>query len=136
MSEEGSSRFPADCVWLAPTPYRKPAPGRAYCCDPMRIAVADFCDQHDDPWQCNRASLVYNEAMDEYGVLVRERINEYVLIRHCPWCGAGLPASRRDEWFDALEARGFDDVLGLDAADLPPEFLTAAWRAPRRDVPG
>jgi hypothetical protein len=94
----------------------------------MTKAVARFCDQHESPWDCNYATLVYNEALDEYGILLRDRDVEYVLIEHCPWCAARLPASRRDDWFDLLESQGFEDLLGVEAKDLPEEFLTAAWR--------
>lgn len=129
MSDLHPARFPAECVWLVPAPYQKPTPGRIRCCEAMSAAVDGFCDQHEDPWACNLAVVVFNEPLDEYGLLLRQREAEYVLIRHCPWCGSGLPESRRDAWFDALEARGFDDVLGLDASELPPEFLTDAWYA-------
>jgi hypothetical protein len=44
-------------------------------------------------------------------------------ISHCPWCGAALPLSLRDDFFDRL------DALGLDPDDpaLPPEYRTDAW---------
>jgi len=94
----------------------------------MTKAVAHFCDEHESPWECNYATLVYNEPLDEYGILLRDGDVEYVLISHCPWCATKLPQSRRDDWFDALEARGIE--VGVEAKDLPEEFLTAAWRTP------
>jgi hypothetical protein len=94
----------------------------------MRKAVANFCDQCEEPWNCNYATVVYNEPLDEYGIVLRDRDAEYVLIRYCPWCAARLPDSQRDRWFDALEARGFESPLEARPADLPPEFLTGAWR--------
>lgn len=45
------------------------------------------------------------------------------LVSHCPWCGAALPFSLRDDLFARL------DALGLDTDDpaLPPAFRTDAW---------
>jgi hypothetical protein len=120
--------FPAQCVWYVPTPYRRPSPTLSFCCGAMHQAVANFCDEHDSPWECNHATLVYNEPLDEYGIMLRDRDAEYVLIGHCPWCASKLPPSRRDDWFDALEAQGFEELLGIEAKDLPEQFLTAAWR--------
>lgn len=127
MNATGHPAFPSDCVWYVPHPWRRPV-NSTFCCKAMRQAVVDFCDEHDNPWACNYVTLVYNEPLDEYGIVLRDRDPEYVLIRHCPWCAARLPESRRDDWFAALEARGFEDLLGIDASELPPEFLTAAWR--------
>lgn len=128
---EGHPRFPSECVWLMPAPYRKPSPDRSYCCEAMRDAVSAFCDVHADPWTCNAGTLVYNEPLDEYGIVLKDRAPEYVLIRHCPFCGGRLPESRRDEWYDALEALGFEDILGLEAHELPTDFVTDAWRRGR-----
>jgi len=128
VSDPLPTGFPAETVWLAPSPWRRPSPGTAFCCERMARAVTAFCDEHGDPWACNRATLVYNEPLDEYGILLRDRREEYVLIDNCPWCGARLPASRRDDWFDAVEAAGIEEPLSADAATLPPQFLTAEWR--------
>jgi len=132
MTDPRPPAVPAPCVWYVPTPYRRPSASARFCCEAMHRAVADFCDEHASPWECNDATLVYNEPLDEYGIVLKDRDPEYVLIAHCPWCAAALPESRREAWFDALEALTFEDLLGIDADDLPQEFLTAAWRT-RRD---
>jgi hypothetical protein len=94
------------------------------CCVGMEDALHFECDQHEDPFACADALVVYHEPFDEYGLVIHDGGASYVLISHCPWCGATLPASRRDDWFDAVSACGIDPN-----ADLPPEFLSAAWRA-------
>lgn len=128
MTELGSPSFPSGCVWYVPQPYRRPSEASRFCCEAMTKAVANFCDEHERPWDCNYATLVYNEPLDEYGIVLRDNDPEYVLIRHCPWCARALPQSRRADWFGALEARGFTDLLGADPETLPLEFLSAAWR--------
>jgi hypothetical protein len=90
----------------------------------MANAVEFECDQHPDPFACADALVVYNEVMDEYGLVIHDGSPSYILIDCCPWCGTRLPASARDRWFDAV------DALDLpDGAAPPPEFLTAAWRS-------
>jgi hypothetical protein len=97
---------------------------RTHCCADMRDAVTHVCDQHADPFECPDNLIAYRAAFDEYGLIVHDGGASYVLISRCPWCGAQLPASRRDDWFDRL------DALGLDPAscdDLPTDFKTDAW---------
>ena len=94
-----------------------------HCCASMAKAVDFACEQHADPFACPDALLVYNEVMDEYGLIIHDGTASYVLIDRCPWCGTRLPESARDRWFDAVDA--------LDLADgvaPPPAFLTGEWR--------
>ncbi len=66
--------------------------------------------------------VVYDTVFDEY-CLVREGGLDAAPISHCPWCGSGLPDSKRDQWFAELAQRGFTaDDPGLDEA-----FRTDAW---------
>lgn len=44
--------------------------------------------------------MVYNEVFDEFGLIVHDGGQSYVLIQHCPWCATRLPESQRDRWFD------------------------------------
>jgi hypothetical protein len=81
------------------------------------------CAQHIDPFECADALVIYNEIMDEYGIIIHDGSASYILIDHCPWCGTRLPASARDKWFDAVDALD----LG-DGVDPPPKYLTSAWR--------
>jgi hypothetical protein len=91
----------------------------------MNQALEFSCDQHSDPFECADALVIYHEAFDEYGLIVHDGGASYVLIQYCPWCGAMLPESQRDLWFDKLEAMGIADP---SASTVPAEFLTAAWR--------
>lgn len=103
--------MPLEVAWL---PHSANA---AFCCQAMRNALAFNCDQHADPFDCADQLLVYNEVFDEIGLVVHDGGPSYVLITHCPWCGAALPDSQRDRWFDETETGG-----------VKPQHLSGDWR--------
>jgi hypothetical protein len=86
----------------------------------MVDAITSTCDQHPDRFDCPDALLDYNPRFREYGLIVHDGDAAVVVIDYCPWCGAKLPVSLRDEWFDQL------DQLGLEP-DSP--FIPAAMRS-------
>ncbi len=89
----------------------------------MVDALRFDCEKHIDPFACPDALLIYNEIMNEYGLIVHDGTASYVLIDRCPWCGTSLPQSARDTWFDQV------DALELGENVPPPaRFLTSAWR--------
>jgi hypothetical protein len=89
----------------------------------MAKALDFGCSQHAGPFACPDALVVYNEVLDEYGLIIHDGTASYVLIDRCPWCGTRLPESARDKWFDAV------DALDLaEGASPPAEFLTGEWR--------
>ena len=100
--------------------WSKPEADRARCCEAMRTALDFSCDQHEEPFECADALMIYNPVFDEYGIPVHDGGASYVLISHCPWCGGRLPESQRDRWFD--ETAAFGD------GELPEEYLSDAWR--------
>jgi hypothetical protein len=111
-------------IWLpVETAWARPTNAIVHCCASMAKALEFECRQHDDPFECPDALVIYNEVMDEYGLIIHDGTESYLLIDCCPWCGTRLPASARDEWFDAVD--------GLDLAEgIPPptQYLTSAWR--------
>jgi len=120
-----SSRlFPGRRVLWTPlgVPWSAPTPSAAFCCEAMASALAFDCAQHADPFECADHLLVYNEVLDEIGLIVHDGGASYVVIGFCPWCGSKQPESQRDRWYDEIEAKG----IGED--DLPPEYASAAWR--------
>jgi hypothetical protein len=97
----------------------------AHCCEAMGKALDHACEQHADPWECPDTALVYHEPFNEYGIPIRDGGMSYLRIDHCPWCGARLPESQREHWFDTVEVAG----LAPDDLDkLPERFLSAVWR--------
>ena len=95
------------------------------CCPAMDAAIDFTCAQHADPFDCPDALIVYHDVFGEYGLAIRDGGPSYVLIEHCPWCGTSLGKSQRDRWFEELEAIG---IIEPDASNVPPQFLTSAWR--------
>ena len=95
----------------------------------MTGQVEHVCDQHPDPADCADALVSYSARFDEYGIWIRDGEDASATlslrILFCPWCGTRLPDSRRDEWFDKLQALGHPSPLFDDS--IPPEFKTDAW---------
>jgi len=101
---------------------------RDHCCDDMttHLQVGDVPGAAAAPGR----HVVYDSVFDEY-CLVREGGLDAAPITHCPWCGSGLPDSKRDAWFAALEARG----LSPDDPSLDDAFRTDAWWSQSRSTP-
>ncbi len=76
----------------------------------------------DDTQPPREAAIVYTPKFDEFGIHLFD--GSVIGIRHCPFCGVALPASRREEWFARLTAMGYDDPVDQF---IPPEFNTDAW---------
>jgi hypothetical protein len=51
----------------------------------------------------DETSIRYLLKLREYGICVAEGGSSSVHLCFCPWCGAKLSASLRDEWFETLE---------------------------------
>jgi hypothetical protein len=83
-----------------------------HLCEGMARALAD----PDIP-------LVYNDKFREYGITILDGGSSVMLIEYCPFCGAKLPGSLRDEWFNRL------DELGLEpeSPELPLDMRSGAW---------
>lgn len=121
----GSGLFAGRRMMWLPLDFPVQAPASS-CCAGMQTALDFFCDQHDDVFACPDSLIVHHAPFNEWGLIVHDGGPSYVLIGHCPWCGHALGPSRRDAWFDTLEAMGITEP---DASNVPPQFLTAAWHA-------
>lgn len=62
-------------------------------------------------------------VFDEYG-LIRQPSAEILVIAHCPFCGARLPASLRERWLEKFDRTGWQTW----GDPIPREFLTEVWR--------
>ncbi len=98
--------------------------GTEHCCERMTQEVEFVCPTCEDALQCPDKLVYYSSVFDEYGLLIHDGSGTYQLIDHCPWCGKELPRSRRDECFEELEERGFEDPLN---EDIPKEFQSNKW---------
>jgi hypothetical protein len=103
----------------------------AHCCAAMDAALAIACPDHvEDPFACGDMVLCYSPLFDEYGLIVHDGGQSYILIERCPWCGAFLPEGRRDDWFDALEAMGIDSPFD-PGAEVPERYRSHLWWSSR-----
>lgn len=66
-------------------------------------------------------SVEYDARFDEYWV---QAGGAHQCLFYCPWCGETLPPSRRDDWFDQLEAAGVDPLND----PIPVAYQSSAWR--------
>ncbi|WP_338058069.1 DUF6980 family protein [Streptomyces cavernae] len=89
----------------------------------MTSQVNRHCDLHPDPFGCPDALVVFSQRFQEYGLIIHDGGTATSGILFCPWCGARLPESQRDRWFDELEARGIDPSQD----DIPAKYLDAGW---------
>jgi len=89
----------------------------------MQWAVTPACDVHSSDDDCTDRLISYIAKFDEYGIIIRDGGTASATIAFCPWCGTRLPESKRDRWFDELDAKGIDP----NGNDVPPEYESAAW---------
>ena len=87
-----------------------------------RAVSRGHMDQHrQNDW----GSVHYDSRFDEYRVPAGSA--EQCLF-YCPWCGEKLPASKRDDWFDAVAALGLDPLHD----EVPKQFRSGAWREAKK----
>ena len=82
-----------------------------HACELMAMAV-------DEPRLPLRYLAKYREYCIDYdgGPVIQ-------VIEYCPFCGAQLPASLRDEWFDRLDELGLES----DSPDVPDDMRDDRW---------
>jgi len=84
-----------------------------------------MCDEHNDPFSCPDYVIIYSEKFDEYGLIIHDGGPSSYGIDFCPFCGTKLPESKRDLWYDELEALGFEDPN--DDESIPTKYKSGAW---------
>ena len=50
----------------------------------------------------------YIPKFREYGIRVLDGGSSAIRLNFCPWCGAKLPESQRNRWYDEIEKLGLD----------------------------
>lgn len=94
-----------------------------FCCGMMNDNIVK-CNEHDDPFEGVQNLIWYEEKFDEYGLIVFDGGQSYVIIDYCPWYGKKLPESKRNIWFEMLENEGCDQPL---EQNIPEIYKTAKW---------
>ncbi|WP_321385098.1 DUF6980 family protein [uncultured Enterococcus sp.] len=93
-----------------------------YCCNDFAYFVTTSKDDFTDT-----NKLIYHDIrFDEYGLIIHDGGQSYIVITHCPWTGEKLPESKKELWFDELEARGFEDPLS-EYDSIPNEYKSDKW---------
>ena len=96
----------------------------AHCCKTMKDAVESVCDQHKDRWECPDALISYLAKFDEYGIIIHDGGSAVCQLRFCPWCGAKLPESKKNRWFEEMERLGIREPF---EDDVPEIYRDARW---------
>lgn len=97
---------------------------RRHCCLAMTAQLTHRCPEHLSPFDCPDALVWYQARFDEYGLIIHDGGTSVQAIQYCPWCGTALPASKRDRWFEALAALGYDDP---ETQAIPEIFMSDVW---------
>jgi hypothetical protein len=95
-----------------------------HCCEDMKRNV-EYKNETLGKYDCPDNLITYVSKMDEYGIVIHDGGSSYIKIEFCPWCGAKLPESKRDLWFETLSGMGYKFPAGED--NLPEEFETDEW---------
>lgn len=121
---------PCSDLWIAHKVRARGADPADWPCVHLAFQATHVCDTHPSAMDCPDAAVVWQPRFREWGLPIRDgdgaSASSYLVIRHCPWCGAEVPPSLRAEWFAALAGRGFPNPLAT-WDDLPEEFLSDAW---------
>lgn len=82
------------------------------------------CQEHANPFDCPEKLIHHSAKFDEYGIIIHDGGSAFEIIKFCPWCGAKLPESKRDIWFEELEKLGINDPW---EEEIPKKFKTDEW---------
>lgn len=63
--------------------------------------------------------ITCGDRFREFGLRILAGGASFLVLAFCPFCGARLPSSMRDQWFDRLEE------LGLEPEDDLPDALSS-----------
>lgn len=95
----------------------------SHCCEDMRRQVEFVCELHPDRFDCSDCLVHYSPRLREYGLIVHDGGSSSCRIHFCPWCGAQLPESLRDRWFEEVEQLGLDPWTD----EIPEPYCSSAW---------
>lgn len=60
------------------------------CCEYMDYHVSFTCALHENPYDCPDQILIFDEACNEYGIIIHDGGSSNIKIHFCPWCGKKL----------------------------------------------
>jgi len=98
---------------------------KVFCCESMKENTLLQQPNDDVAFASSDKLIYYNEIFGEYGLIVHDGGQSYIIVNFCPWCGKKLPISERDNWFLALEKLGYDSPF---EEEIPEQFKSSDWR--------
>jgi hypothetical protein len=99
---------------------------KEHCCEQMTIQANSHWPLAESRLLGSTDQRVYwSPVFDEYGLICQPSA-EILKIQFCPFCGTGLPESKRDTWFARLEGTGWNDW----GDPIPREMLRHDWDKP------
>ena len=57
----------------------------------MEYHTTNHCPVHTDPFECPDC-LIYINKHNNYGIIIHDGGESYILINYFPWCGTKLPS--------------------------------------------
>lgn len=60
-----------------------------YCCETMKSQMNVICDIHKDHFDCPD-NIIYKSKSDEFGIIIHDGGESFIVISYCPWCGKKL----------------------------------------------
>ncbi|MFD7583214.1 DUF6980 family protein [Kitasatospora sp. NPDC059817] len=81
--------------------------------------------RHSGPFGCPDALIRSSAGFQECGLIIHEGGTSGIAVGFCPWCGQGLPESRRGRRLGELERRGVDPW----EEEVPAGFQDGGWLA-------
>jgi uncharacterized protein DUF6980 len=94
---------------------------REHCCDLMRRHVQAISEPA--ALVASDRAVLYDLVFDEYCLAAQGTALAAEVLLYCPWCGVGLPASKRERWFSELDRLG----IGPDDPRLDDRYRSDAW---------
>ena len=92
-----------------------------HCCLNLAFAIsAPIFIEH----QGENPIIQWSAMWNEYRIPVPLQGYSSTRISHCPFCGAVLPESKQELWFETLYGLGYYDP---GEEDIPDEYTTDAW---------
>ena len=104
---------------------RRKTVNNKHCCEKMCEQLLTNCPQHSNISGCPDRLVFYDDRFDEYGLIVHDGGQSYIIINYCPWCGEKLPESCRNQWFEELEKL---EIFDPSEQTIPMKFKTGDWR--------
>ncbi|WP_332778328.1 DUF6980 family protein [Polaromonas sp.] len=97
---------------------------KEHCCSEMSEQVNMSALDAKSPLLGSTDKRIYwSPVFNEYGLICQPSA-EVLQIQHCPFCGVRLPESRRDQWFERLESKGWKTW----GDPIPNELLSHEWK--------